>query len=329
MGKNICVLIIGAMLFVLCVSAEAQQPKKIHRMGYLSSLSPSSESNRSEAIRMALRELGYVEGQNIAIEYRYGDGKPDRAPEIAADLVRLKVDIILVTGGSPWIRAAKNATKTIPVVMSNSVVDPVEAGLIESLARPGVNVTGLTLLSRELGGKRLELLKEAIPKVARVALLYELGNPFVVPDVKEVEVAARALGLTLKSWEVRDANDFERVFATLNKERPDGLYVPTGALMRDNAKRIAGFALKSRLPSVYPYSEAVDAGGLMSYSADLANSYRRVAYYIDRILKGTKPADLPVEQPKKFELVINLKTAKQIEVTIPQSLLYRADKVIK
>src|SRR5262249_48785487 len=152
------------------------------------------------------------------------------------------------------------------------------------------------LLSRELGGKRLELLKEAILKVARVALLYELGNPFVVPDVKEVEVAARALGLTLKSWEVRDANDFERVFATLNKERPDGLYVPTGALMRDNAKRIAGFALKSRLPSVYPYSEAVDAGGLMSYSADLANSYRRVAYYIDRILKGTKPADLPVEQ---------------------------------
>src|SRR5262245_61091696 len=215
MGKNICVLIIGAMLFVLCVSAEAQQPKKIHRMGYLSSLSPSSESNRSEAIRIALRELGYVEGQNIAIEYRYGDGKPDRAPEIAADLVRLKVDIILVTGGSPWIRTAKNATKTIPVVMSNSVVGPVEAGLIESLARPGVNVTGLTLLSRELGGKRLELLKEAIPKVARVALLYELGNPFVVPDVKEVEVAARALGLTLKSWEVRDANDFERVFATL------------------------------------------------------------------------------------------------------------------
>jgi ABC-type uncharacterized transport system substrate-binding protein len=209
--------------------------------------------------------------------------------------------------------------------------DPVETGLIESLARPGGNVTGLTLLSRELGGKRLELLKEAIPKLATVAVLYESTNPQSVLEVKELlPVAARALRLTLQPWEVRDADGFERVFAAINKERPDGLYVPGGgSLILANQKRIAGLALKSRLPSVYNNREFVDAGGLMSYGADLAESYRRVAYYVDRILKGAKPTDLPVEQPTKFELVINLKTAKQIGLTIPQSMLYRADKVIK
>ena len=217
------------------------------------------------------------------------------------------------------IRAAKNATKTIPIVMTGGGTDPVEAGLVESLARPGGNVTGITNLSRELGGKRLELLKEAVPKVARVAVLYDPANPASVREVKEVlPVAARALGLTIQSWEVRAADDFDKVFAALNKERPDGLYVPAGALMSANQKRIVGFALKSRLPSMYSSREAVDAGGLMSYGADLADSYRRVAYYVDRILKGAKPADLPVEQPTKFELVINLKTAKQIGVTIPQ-----------
>ena len=196
--------------------------------------------------------------------------------------------------------------------------DPVEAGLVESLARPGGNVTGITNLSRELGGKRLELLKEAVPKLARVAVLYDPANPASVLEVKEVlPVAARALGLTVQSWEVRDADDFEKVFAALNKERPDGLYVTGGPLMRANQKRIVGFALKSRLPSMYTSRESVDAGGLMSYGADLADSYRRVAYYVDRILKGAKPADLPVEQPTKFELVINLKTAKQIGLTIP------------
>jgi putative tryptophan/tyrosine transport system substrate-binding protein len=322
-------LTLSAVLLTLSFPAEAQQPKKVTRIGYLSSLSPSSESTRSEAIRLALRELGYMERQNIAIEYRYGEGKPNRASELAAELVRLNVDIVVVTGGSPWIRAAKNATKTIPIVMANSVVDPVEAGLIESIARPGGNLTGLTLLSRELGGKRLELLKEAVPIVARVALLYEPGNPFDVPEVKEVEAAARALRLTIQPWEVRGADDFDKVFSAMAKQRPDGLYVATGAIIRDSAKRIAGFALKSRLPSVYPYSEAVDAGGLMSYSADLANSYRRVAYYVDKILKGAKPSDLPVEQPRKFELVINLKTAKQIGVTIPADLVVRAEKVIR
>jgi len=210
------------------------------------------------------------------------------------------------------------------------LLDPVAAGLVESLARPGGNVTGITNLARELGGKRLELLKEAVPKVARIAVLYETASPSSVLEVKEVlPVAARALGLTVRYWEVRAADDFERVFATLNKERPDGLYVPGSPLMGANRKRIAGFALESRLPSMYSNRQAVDAGGLMSYGADQADSYRRVAYYVDRILKGAKPADLPVEQPTKFEFVINLKTAKQIGLTIPQSMLYRADKVIK
>ena len=228
------------------------------------------------------------------------------------------------------IRAAKNATKTIPIVMMGRGADPVEAGLVESLARPGGNVTGITNLSRELGGKRLELLKEAVPKLARVAVLYDPAFPPSVLEVKEVlPVAARALRLTIQPWEVRAADDFERVFAALNKQRPDGLYVSGGSLMRANRKRIAGFALKSRLPSVSSNREAVDAGGLMSYGADLADSYRRVAYYVDRILKGAKPADLPVEQPTKFEFVINLKTAKQIGLTIPPKVLARADRVIK
>jgi putative ABC transport system substrate-binding protein len=274
--------------------------------------------------------LGYIEGQNIATEYRYAEGKIDRAPELVAELVRLKVDIIVVTGGGRTVRAAKNATKMIPIVMVGTGIDPVEAGLVESLARPGGNVTGLTNLGTELGGKRLELLKETVPKVARVAVLNDPAIPATAREVKEdLPIAARALGLTIRSWEVRAAGDFEKVFAALNKQRPDGLYVLGGPLMRTHEKRIADFALKSRLPSMYYFREAVDAGGLMYYGADLADSYRRVAYYVDRILKGAKPADLPVEQPTKFELVINLKTAKQIGVTIPQSMLYRADKVIK
>jgi putative ABC transport system substrate-binding protein len=248
-----------------------------------------------------------------------------------AELVRLKVDIILVVGGDRLILAAKNATKTISIVMTGQGSDPVEAGHVESLARPGGNVTGLTNLNRELGGKRLELLKEAVTKVARVAVLYNPATPGSVREVKEVlPVAARALGLTIQPWEIRGADDFEKVFAALNKERPDGLYVPAaGPLMRATGKRIAGFALKSQLPSMYNYRQAVDAGGLMSYDADLVDSYRRVATYVDKILKGAKPGDLPVERPTKFEFVINLKTAKQIGLTIPPNVLARADKVIK
>jgi putative ABC transport system substrate-binding protein len=329
MNKEVVCHALCAMLFALCVSAEAQQPKKVPRIGYLSAADPARESARSEAIRRALRELGYIEGQNIAIEYRYSEEKVDWATELAAELVRLKVDVIVVAGGESVIRSSMNATKTIPIVLTGGGRDPVEAGFVESLARPGGNVTGLTTLNRELGGKRLELLKEAVPKVARVAVLYDEANRPSVIEVKEVlPVAARALGLTVRSWEVRAAEDFDRVFAALNKDRADGLFVTGGTLMLANQKRIAGFALKSRLPSI-GYREYVDTGGLMSYGADQADSYRRVAYYVDRILKGAKPGDLPVEQPTKFELVINLKTAKQIGLTIPQSLLYRADKVIK
>jgi putative ABC transport system substrate-binding protein len=317
------------MLLASCPAVEAQQPTKVPRIGYLSPGDAASDSTRSEAIRLALRERGYIEGQNIAIEFRYAERKRDRYPELAAELVRLKVDILLVTGGYPVMRAAVNATTTIPIVMMGSGIDPVEAGLVESLARPGGNVTGITILTTELGGKRLELFKEAVPRLARVAVIYDPGVPNHVLHLKEVQTAARPLGLTVRSWEVRGADDFEKVFAALSKERLDGLYVPPGPLHTTNRNRIVDFALKSRLPSIYSNSEFVDSGGLMSYGADLADSYRRVAYYVDKILKGAKPADLPVEQPTKFELVINLKTAKQIGVRIPQSMLYRVDKVIK
>jgi putative ABC transport system substrate-binding protein len=330
MKKKITVLTLSAMLFALSVPAEAQQPKKIHRIGYLSGFDPATESIRFKAIRQALRELGYIEGQNIAIEYRYAERKQDRSPDLAAELVSLKVDIIVVAGGDIPIRAAMNATKTIPIVMVGAGSDPVRAGLVESLARPGGNVTGVTNLFRELGGKRLELLKEAVPKLVRVAVLYEPSNAGSVREVKEVlPVAARALKLTIQAWEVREADGFEKVFAALRKERPDGLYVPSGTLIAANQTGIAAFALKSRLPSMSYHSGFVNAGGLMFYGADLADSYRRVAYYVDRILKGAKPADLPVEQPTKFELVINLKTAKQIGLTIPPEVLAWANKLIK
>ena len=328
--KAIIVLMIGLTLASVHL-AEAQQPKKVPRIGYLSNTDATTDSARAEGIRLALRELGYIEGQNIAIEYRYAEGRREREPGLAAELVRLKVDIIVVATGDPGIQAAKNATKRIPIVMMGLGSDPVRAGHVESLARPGGNVTGITSLSRELGGKRLELLKEAVPKLSRVAVLYDPASPPSLHEVKELLPAdARALKLTIQPWEIRAVDDFDKVFGALNKQRPDGLYpLAAGPLMRPNQKRIVGFALKSRLPSVYSSREDVEAGGLMSYGRDIADNYRRVAIYVDRILKGAKPADLPVEQPTKFELVINLKTAKQIGVTIPQSVLYRADKVIK
>jgi putative ABC transport system substrate-binding protein len=253
------------MLLALCYSASAQQPTKIPPIGYLSAFDLATESARSESIRLALRERGYIEGQNIATEYRYPQGKSDRFPELAAELVRLKVDIIVVAGGTNQTRAAKNATNTIPIVMSGLGADPVEAGLIESLARPGGNITGITNINRELGGKRLELLKEAVPKVARVAVLYEPAIPGSVLEVKEVlPVAAHALGLTIQSWEVRAADDFERVFTAIRKWRPDGLYVPAaGPVMRFDQTRIVRFALKGRLPSMYSLRVFVDVGGLM------------------------------------------------------------------
>jgi len=325
---SICVLIANILLFSL--RAEAQPAKKVPRIGYLSATDPATESARFEAIRLALRERGYIEGQNIAIEYRYAEGKLDRLPELAAELVRLKLDIIVVSGGGRPVREAKNATQTIHIVTAGVPADPVETGLVDSLARPGGNVTGLSSLSRELAGKRLELLKEAVPKLARVAVLYDPAIGGSLREVKEdLPVVARALRLTLQPWEVRAADDFEKVFAALSKQRPDGLYVSGSPLINNNQKRIAGFALKSRLPSMKSNKDFVDAGGLMSYAADQADIYRRVAYFVDRILKGAKPADLPVEQPTKFELVINLKTAKQIGLTIAPNVLARADRVIK
>ena len=329
MKQLFSILLVVAVVVVAAI-AHAQQPTKVLRIGYLSSFKSAFESTRTESIRLALREHGYIEGQNITTEYRYSEGKSDRYPELAAELVRLKVDIIVAAGGAGPVRAARNATKTIPIVMVGGGADPLEAGLIQSLARPGGNVTGITLLAAELSGKRLELFKEAVPKLARVAVLYNPALSSSAHEVKEaLPVAARALGLTLRSWEVRAVGGFDKVFAALDKERPDGLYVAGSTLMYASEKRILGFALKSRLPSMHQNKEAVDAGGLMSYGADLADSYRRVAYFVDKILKGAKPADLPVEQPTKFELAINLKTAKQISLTIPPNVLARADRVIR
>ena len=330
MNKKIVVSFLAALSLFCIHLAQAQQPKRVPRIGYLSADDAASESSRAEPIRLALRELGYIEGQNIAIEYRYAEGKRDRLPDLAAELVRLKVDIILAAGGDALIRPAMNATKTIPIVMVGPGIDPVKAGLVESLARPGGNVTGLTNLSSEIGGKRLELFKEAVPRLARVAVVFDPGNPPGVLQVKEVlPVAARGLGLTLQPWEVRSADDFEKIFAALNKERVDGLYVFGGPLMNTNQKRMVSFALKSRLPLMCYTKETVDIGGLLYYGADESDSYRRVAYYVDKILRGAKPADLPVEQPTKFEFVINLKTAKQIGVTIPPDVLARASRLIK
>src|SRR5262245_6699144 len=321
-------IVVVVALLAAGMIADAQQPKKIPRLGYLTSNKPAREFARAEAIRLALRERGYIEGQNIAIEYRYGEGKRYRYPELAAELVRLKVDVILVAPGNSLIEAAKNATRTIPIVMMRGS-DPVAAGLIESLARPGGNVTGLTNVSMQLAGKQLEVLKEAVPKVTRVAVLYNPALRGNVLTLKQLQTAAPALKLTVQPWEIRDAGGFELVFGALRKERSNGLYVTGSPLMFVNVKRIVDLALNNRLPSVYQHREAVEAGGLMYYGADLADSDRLVAWYVDKILKGTNAADLPVQQPLKFEFVINLNTANQIGVTIPQSVLMRADKVIK
>jgi len=321
-------LAVITLLFALCIPAEAQQPGKIYRIGFLSGGFPGA-SHWTTTLRTRLRALGYAEGKNIVIESRFAENKPDRLYALADELVRLKVDVI-VAGGTNDARAAKNATKAIPIVMTGIGVDPVEVGLVESLARPGGNATGITNLGTELSGKRLELLKEAVPKVTRVAVLYDPAAPGSMHEVKEtLPAAAGALGLTVRSWEVADADGFERVFAALKKERPDGLYVAGGPLMAVNGKRIVDFALKSRLPSVYGDRGYVDAGGFIYYGADLTDIYRRVATYVDKILKGAKPAELPVEQPTKFEFIINLKAAKEIGLTIPPTVLARADRVIR
>jgi putative ABC transport system substrate-binding protein len=315
------------MLFALCPFAEAQQANQLPRIGYLSVLSPSSDAARFEAFRQGLRELGYVEGQSFAIEPRYAEGKLDRLPDLAGELVRLNVDVI-VAGGSTAIRATKNATKRIPIVMAHGS-DPVALGYVASLARPGRNITGLTHMAPELGGKRLELLKDIIAQLTRVAVLTDPGTGGHGPQMKELEVAAPALGLQLRPVEVRSPNELESAFSAMTAERAGaflGLQQPTLDRLRE---RIVALAARNRLPAIYPNDEYVKSGGLMSYATDIVAMFRRSAFYVDRILKGGKPAELPVEQPTKFELVINLKTAKQIGLTIPPNVLARADRVIK
>jgi ABC-type uncharacterized transport system substrate-binding protein len=327
MRKRFVPFTLSALLFALSFPAWAQQSKKISRIGYLSVLSPSSDSARIEAFRKGLAELGYIEGQNIAIEARYTEGKLDRLPDLAAELVRLNVDVI-VAGGSTAIRATKSAAKLIPIVMAHGS-DPVELGYVASLARPGGNITGLTHLAPELGGKRLELLKDMIAGLSRVAVLTDPGTGGHGPQIRELEVAAPALSLQLRAVEVRAPNELESAFSAMTMWRAGafiGLQQPTLDRLR---QRIVDLAAKNRLPAMYPNSEYVETGGLVSYAAAIVAMFRRAATYVDKILKGTKAADLPVEQPTKFELVINLKGAKQIGLTIPPNVLARADKVIK
>jgi len=315
------------MLLALYVPAEAQQPTKIPRIGFLLPYSPGPDP-RVEAFRQGLRELGYVEGQNVTIEYRWADGRFEQFPDLAAELVGLKVDVI-VTAVTQASIAAKKATGAIPIVMV-AVSDPVGSGLVASLARPGANVTGTSSMTAEVVGKQLELLKETLPKISRVAALWNPANPvFQALQLKETKVAARALGVQLQILEARGPDEIDRAFAAMARERTRALLVLGDPVFTSHRKRIADLAVKHRLPTVSGTREYVEAGGLMAYGPSFHDMYRRAAYYVDRILKGTKPADLPVERPTKFELVINLKTAKQIGLTVPPNMLARADKVIK
>jgi ABC-type uncharacterized transport system substrate-binding protein len=328
MRKKSSFFIVIAAVLALCLPAEAQQPGKIPRIGYLTAASPITASSQSEAFREALRKLGYVDGKNIVIEWRYADGRSERLPELAVDLVRLKVDVI-VTHSAPAIHAVQQATKVIPIVMAN-VGDPIAQGFVASLARPGGNITGFTNLSPDLGTKRLEVLKEVSPKILRVAVFQNTLQHG--PATKEVEIAAKVLRVQLQILEVRGPNDLERAFEAVTRDRADALMTLPNPLLREDKiprKRIVDFTLNRRIPSMHEGSEYVEAGGLMSYGPDDNDNFRQAATYVDKILKGSKPADLPVQQPTKFELVINLKAAKQIGLTIPPNVLARADKVIK
>ena len=308
--------------------AAAQQAKKIPRIAFLSTSDSGPSRPRIEGIRRQLRELAYVEGQNFIAEYRTVGRNVSR--ELAAELLRLKIDIVVVTGGTVYVKAVKDAITTIPIVMTGPGADPVEAGLIDSLARPGGNITGITNLGRDLGGKRLELLKEVVPKLSRVAILQDPTNQAHVYEMKEIlSPTARALKLTLQPWEIKTSEGFKKVFAAIKKQSADALYPLGGPLMIANQKQILEFALKNRLPSVTGTAGDIEVGALMYYGADFEDSYRQVAWYIDKILKGAKPADLPVQQPTKFEFVVNLKAANQIGLTIPQWTLMKANKVIQ
>ena len=308
-------------------AAGAEQPAKVFRVGFLGSGSPATYAALVDAFRQGLRELGYVEGQNVVMELRWAEGRFERLPALAAELVRLNVDLIL-THGTPGPLAAKQATTTIPIVVAIAG-DPVGNGLVASLARPGGNITGLSLLAPELGGKRLQLLMEVVPAVSRVAILWNAANPAPALVVKETEAAARTLGVRLQSLEVRGPDDYERAFQAAISGRAGALIAVEDPLVLTHQARIVAFAAKRRLPAMYPNREYVDAGGLMSYGANFRELFRRAATYVDKILKGAAPADLPVEQPTRFELVINMKTAKALGLTIPPSVMVRADQVIQ
>jgi putative tryptophan/tyrosine transport system substrate-binding protein len=316
-----------AMLFVLCVSAEAQQSKKVPRIGLLGVVSASAAEGRIEAFRQGLRDLGYVEGKNIVIEYRTAEGKLERLPALAAELVRLKVDVI-VTRGPPPTRSAKEATSTIPIVMGSDI-DPVGNGFVASLARPGGNITGLSALSPELSGKQLELLKEIIPKLSRVAVLGTSTIPGSAQMLRETEAAAGVFGVKLQYLDVQNPKEIETAFRAASKGHADAVLVLPNHLTLSQRTQVVDLAVKSRLPVMYPQSEYVEDGGLMTYGPSINDLFRRAATYVDKILKGAKPADLPVEQPTKFQFIVNLKAAKQIGLTIPPNVLARADKVIR
>jgi ABC-type uncharacterized transport system substrate-binding protein len=324
--EKITVLTLCAIVFALCSSVEAQQPPKIAKIGWLF-VRPAEGGYGQNITLQALRELGYAEGKNVIFESRHGDNKLDRLPGLAEELVRHKVDVIIAASVNA-AQAAKNATKTIPIVFV-STADPIVAGLVDSLARPGGNLTGFTTITPVLTGKRLELLKETAPAIFRVALLWNPKNPYSTQDWKESLVSARDMGMQLHSTEVSNAENFDSAFKAATAARSQGIAVTLDGLINSNQKRIAELAVKYRLPAVYPRGDFAETGGLMSYGPDQTEPYKRMAAFVDKILKGTKPAEIPVEQPTKFEFVMNLKTARQIGLTIPPSVLYRADRVIK
>jgi len=327
MAKTILIWLLATVLLATVSIAQAQQPKKIPRIGYLTLGSSSPRSANEEAFRDGLHQLGYIEDQNVHVEYRYAAGEVGRLPELAAELVSLNLNVI-VAANTQSIDATRRATKTIPIVFPLTF-DPVASGFVASLARPGGNLTGLTTLNQEVAGKRVELLKEVMPRISRVAVLRDPTNSGSLFALKETEAAANHLGIRLHILEVRSADELEGAIQAATRERAGSLIVIPDNLFVRRKGQIVDLVMKSRLPTMFGESESVEAGGLMYYGANLPDLFRRAATYVDKILKGAKPADLPVEQPTKFEFVINLKTAKQIGLTIPQSVLYQADKVIK
>ena len=326
-SKSAALSVLVALLLAFSFSAEAQQPAKIPRIGFLSATSSSTVSARLEAFHQGLRELGYVEGKNIDIEYRYADGNLDRVANLPAEIVRLNVDVVL-TGGSAATRPAKEATATIPIVMAQDT-DPVGNGFVASLARPGGNITGLSIVAPELSGKQLEILKETVPKLLRAVVLGHPSEPSYIQLRKEIELAAKAHKIQIQFLDARSPKGVETAFREATKRRVDAVLVTTSPIVASQRAQIADLVVKNRLPAMYGQPEYVDVGGLMFYGTSVTDLFRRAAIYVDKILKGAKPADLPVEQPMKFELIINLKAAKQIGLTIPPNVLARADKVIK